>query len=97
MQVSIEAMIDICNHIISRKNFRIPDNSADAFRVLNEESLIPDEKLPTYIAMARFRNRVVYLYDSIDEKEIYRIIKEHLVDFDYFIKLIVREFLSSDK
>lgn len=89
LQISIEAMLDICNHIISRLQLRVPRNNADVFRVLNEEGIIPDDKISIYIAMAKFRNRVVHLYEEIDEREIYRILQENLVDFEDFLKVIL--------
>jgi len=40
LQTSIEAMIDICNHIISRKCLGMPKTKADAFIILCQNSLI---------------------------------------------------------
>ncbi|MEW6068694.1 MAG: HepT-like ribonuclease domain-containing protein [Nitrospirota bacterium] len=34
--VTIEGIIDLCNHIISKNAFRTPDDYADTFRVMNE-------------------------------------------------------------
>jgi len=88
LQVSIEALIDISNHIISRENLGVPDTNADSFKILAENGIISKDKLTTFTAMARFRNKVVHLYDEIDNAEIYRIIVENLDDFDYFINQI---------
>ncbi len=88
LQASIEALIDISNHIISRENLGVPESNADSFRILAENGIISKNKLDVFTAMARFRNKVVHLYDEIDNAEIYRIIVEQLDDFDYFIKQI---------
>ncbi len=88
LQVSIEALIDISNHIISRENLGVPDTNADSFKILAENGIISKDKLTTFTAMARFRNKVVHLYDEIDNAEIYRIIVENLDDFDYIINQI---------
>ncbi len=37
LQVTIEAMHDIANHIISRERLGIPDSYSDAFRILREK------------------------------------------------------------
>lgn len=34
LQTAIEAMLDICNHIIARKTFPVPKTNAEAFRLL---------------------------------------------------------------
>ena len=43
--------------------------------------------------MAKFRNMVVHLYERIDEEEIYNIVQNHLDDFEYFIKQVVKIYL----
>ena len=93
LQVSIEALIDIGNHLISRKQYRVPNSNADTFCILHEEGIIPEERLSSYIAMAKFRNMVVHLYEDIDEKEIFKILQDNLGDFEFFIKLITAKFL----
>ena len=97
LQVSIEALIDIGNHIISRENFKFPDTNADTFKILKEENIISKNKLKAFIAMAKFRNMVVHLYDKIDEKEIYDILQNHLDDFEYFIQRIVEIYLTDEE
>lgn len=92
LQASIEALIDISNHIISRENLGVPETNAESFKILAQNSIISEDKLTIFTAMARFRNKVVHLYDEIDNAEIYRIITEHLEDFDYFIKQIFNRY-----
>jgi len=93
LQISIEALIDIGNHIISRENYGIPKTNADTFRILAKENIISRERLKSYIAMTKFRNMVVHLYEEIDENEIYDIIQNNLDDFEYFIKDIFNKYL----
>jgi len=93
LQVSVEAMLDITNHIIARERYRSPKTYAEAFLVLVEQDILPKEKKANFIQMARFRNRVVHLYHELDDKEIYRILQENLNDFRVFIGAIVSKFL----
>lgn len=86
---AIEAMIDIANHIISRENFEIPTSSADSFKTLVKNGILPQEHLNTFIAMVKFRNKAVHLYYEIKDEEVYRILQENLNDFDLFIKTIL--------
>jgi len=89
LQVTIEAMLDICHHIIARKRYRTPDNYADAFVILIEEGILPESKKNTFISMAKFRNRVVHLYHEVGDFELYNILKEDLGDFRDFIKAVM--------
>ena len=93
LQVIIEALIDIGNHIISRKKLPIPDSNADTFRILSQNGIIPVEKLSRYEAMAKLRNMVVHLYQDINEEEIFHIIKNDLSDIEYFIEIIAKKYL----
>ncbi|HHV17555.1 MAG TPA: DUF86 domain-containing protein [Thermoanaerobacterales bacterium] len=85
LQIAIEAMIDIGNHIISRKELGTPKTYRDTFEVLHKGKVIPKEDATTYKLMARFRNRIVHFYDDVDDKEVYNILQNNLGDFNSFI------------
>lgn len=89
LQTSIEAMLDIAHHIIARKRFRVPRSYAEAFTVLVEHGILPAENENTYRQIAKFRNRVVHLYHEVDDKEVFRILKECIGDIRLFIKAIL--------
>lgn len=86
LQTAIEAMLDICNHIIARKAYKVPRNNAEAFRLLCHKGILSPDMEDAYTAMARFRNRVVHLYDQVDNQEIYRIIREDLGNIIRFME-----------
>ncbi len=50
---------------------------------------LPEEEL--FSQMVKFRNRVVHLYQAVDDKEIYKILQDHLDDFSLFIKAVTRD------
>ncbi len=85
LQTSIEAMIDICNHIISRKCLGMPKNKADSFVILCQNKILSPDMQDTYTAMARFRNRVVHLYDEVDTGDVYQYLHDGISDFECFI------------
>ncbi|KJS15177.1 MAG: hypothetical protein VR69_14915 [Peptococcaceae bacterium BRH_c4b] len=95
LQTCIEAMLDIANHIIARERYRAPDNYVDAFRVLGEQGILPAKDLPAFYQIARFRNRVVHLYQEVDNKEVYKILQTGLDDFSIFIQAIMTKFFSN--
>jgi uncharacterized protein YutE (UPF0331/DUF86 family) len=90
LQTSIEAMIDICNHIISRKSLGLPKTKADSFIILCQNNILSPDMQDTYTAMARFRNRVVHLYDEVDTGDVYQYLNEGIADFKSFIDDINR-------
>ncbi len=91
--VSIEAAIDICNHLISKNGYRVPDDYSDSFRILAEESLLSQDFVEErLVKMARFRNRLVHQYWKIDIETLYEILQNNLVDLEQFIKEIKKHF-----
>ncbi len=86
LQTSIEAMIDICNHIISRKRLRVPATNVESFEVVSEAGLLPADVLPVYRSMARFRDRIVHMYDEVDDGQIYEILRTRLDDIRAFVQ-----------
>ena len=93
LQVSIEGMLDIGNHIIARERMRVPATSADVFSVLVENGFLLAENETDFRNMAKFRNRVVHLYHDVNDREIYRLLPEGLRDINVFLAAIVNKVL----
>jgi len=87
--VLIEAMIDICNHIISRQGFEIPASSADSIKILVKHNILTTKHQGTFIAMVRFRNRIVHLYHDVNNEDVYDILHKNLDDVDSFLVDII--------
>jgi uncharacterized protein YutE (UPF0331/DUF86 family) len=86
--VAIESSIDMCNHIISRNGYRVPEDYGDTYKVMGEKGAFDAEFSEQLVKMAKFRNRLVHLYWEVDDARIYKILEENLGDFIKFIKLI---------
>ncbi len=93
--VAIESSIDMCNHIISRNGYRVPEDYGDTFKVMSEEGAFDTEFSEELVKMAKFRNRLVHLYLEIDDTMIYKILEGSLGELNKFIKLIAK-FLEWD-
>lgn len=89
LQVSIEAMLDIANHIIARLRLKTPVTSRDSFLTLQEESILDKKSTNKYILMTKFRNRIVHLYYDVAIEDVYEILKNDLDDFRKYIQQIV--------
>ncbi|MCG8344715.1 MAG: DUF86 domain-containing protein [Chlorobiales bacterium] len=88
IELCIEAMIDVCRHLVSSLNLQEPESYADCFRVLTGGSVIPEAGQKTFAEMARFRNRLIHLYDDVDDAITFDIFSNRLTDFEDFVNVI---------
>ncbi len=93
LQISIEGMIDMGNHILSRKSLGNPKDYVDIFSILKNNRIITDDDFGKFSKMVKFRNRIVHIYWDIDLNEVYSIIENNLDDFLLFINRI-KKFLE---
>jgi len=89
LQIYIQCCLDMAHHIIADEGYRTPQDSYDAFVVLNEEDVLPDSFMPVLRQMVSFRNRVVHLYWEVDDSTVYDILQQNLKDFDAFVSHIL--------
>jgi uncharacterized protein YutE (UPF0331/DUF86 family) len=97
LQVGIEAVLDIANHIIAREGIAVPGTYRQAIEVLLRQGILPSSHGESFLRMVSFRNRIVHLYDSVDPEEVAGVLEQHLEDFDVFVSAIHRRYLSSDQ
>lgn len=90
LQESIEACLDIGNHIIAEKGFRRAEDYKDIYKVLEEERVIDPVLSEKLQEMAQFRNLLVHRYGRIDTKRVYIIMSEDLKDIKEFVKKILK-------
>ena len=84
--VAIEAAIDLCNHIITKNNYRPPEDYADTFRVMGEAKIFDGDFVKDLVGMAKFRNRLVHIYWEVDDELLYKILKTDLGDIERFLE-----------
>ena len=75
----------MCNHIISRNGYRVPEDYGDTFRVMGEVGALDTDFSDDLRNMAKFRNRLVHLYWEVDDLQLYEILQNRLVDFKKFL------------
>ena len=92
LQVCIEALIDVSNHVVARERWGIPSTSAEAVRIIIQHGVLAKEKELSLVKMVKFRNRIVHLYQEVDDSEIYRILQENLDDIKGFIQAVINKF-----
>ncbi len=85
IQRAVEATIDIAMYIVSDRKLGIPQNSRDAFEVLNSNEIIDDNTLEKIKKMIGFRNIAVHNYQQLNLDILQKVIENHLEDFEEFI------------
>jgi uncharacterized protein YutE (UPF0331/DUF86 family) len=88
--VAIESCIDMCNHVIARNGYRVPEDYADTFKVMAEVGAFDTNFSDDLKNMAKFRNRLVHLYWQVDDQQVFEIIRNRLDDFKKFLDFISR-------
>ncbi len=89
LQTSIEAILDIGNHIIARQRLGIPENSLQTLEILVQANILKPDNLETYRQMVKFRNLLVHLYHVVDSEKLYQIMQQNINDFNLFIRQIL--------
>jgi uncharacterized protein YutE (UPF0331/DUF86 family) len=90
----IEVCVDIANHIISDRGYRIPQGYADTFKVLYDQNILPKELFTAMEKMAKFRNIIVHQYEHVDEAIVVNVLKMHLPDFLAYRDAIINTLLD---
>ena len=90
LQLAIQAVLDISNHIVADMNLSLPADNRELFDLLAKHKALPAPLSKRLTAMAGFRNILVHEYLEIDRHRVYRALKDHVGDFDKFIKAVSR-------
>ena len=91
--VAIEAIIDICNRIISKRKLGFPQDYSDVIKLMSQEGVLEGDLVGRLIEMVKFRNMLVHLYWKIENERLYQYLKENLGDFEAF-KEAIRKYLK---
>lgn len=80
LQRMSELTIDIANHLIKTRKLGLPQDSADAFVLLQRAGLISADLLEKMKGMVGFRNVLVHEYKKPDLSIMVDVIEKHLFD-----------------
>jgi uncharacterized protein YutE (UPF0331/DUF86 family) len=87
LHLSIEALLDIGNHIIADENLGKVNSYSDIPKILSQNSYIDKELKEVFIKIIGFRNILVHDYLDIDLEIVYNVITNSLID----LKIILKE------
>ena len=89
LQIMVESMIDLGQHIIASEGFREPDTYRDVFKILCEKGVLSQEKMQVYEKIAAFRNVLVHHYERIDDSIVYAVFSQNLSDIEDFLTQVL--------
>lgn len=88
--VLFETCHNIAKHLISRNDWRAPTSKAEAFEVLGERGVLPEDLVEKFQDASRFRNLAIYQTAMVKDEVIYQILQENLGDFERFLAFVAR-------
>jgi len=91
--VAIEAIIDICNRIISKRKLGFPQDYSDVIKLMSQEGVLQGDLVGRLLEMVKFRNMLVHIYWKIENDKLYQYLRENLGDFEAF-KEAIRKYLK---
>lgn len=92
LHLSIEAILDMGNHVIADLGLGIVNWYSDIPAILEKNGYIDSDMGKELLQMIGFRNTLVHDYLEIDRRIVYDILQNHLKDIEEF-KLVFAQFL----
>lgn len=89
LQTSIQALIDVGSFLVARLGLPTPRKSQEVFERLEEAGRLPAGTARRLIPIIGFRNRVVHLYDRVDDRLVYEILGERRRDLAEILDLLL--------
>lgn len=87
LQRICELTIDVASHLIKAKKLGLPQDSTDAFFLLERAGLISEAMLATMKGMVGFRNVLVHEYKNLDLDIMVDVVEHHLTEPLEFARL----------
>jgi uncharacterized protein YutE (UPF0331/DUF86 family) len=78
-------------HLVRRNKLGLPQESREAFDLLESSGALPPEMAARMRAMMGFRNVVVHSYQKLDIEIVRSILRERLGDFEAYTSHLLRE------
>lgn len=86
--VAIQAVIDICHHIVAKLSGKVPDEYGECFLIMKDMGLITPEYAVRLKSMAGFRNILIHLYYEVDDNRVCKYLKDDLWVIENFLDVV---------
>lgn len=85
---TLEALLDIARHVLAKGFARGPSEYAEVARQLGETGVLTPVQAERLVRMARYRNRLVHVYDQVTAPELYELLARRRGDIDATVDAI---------
>ena len=89
LQVAIQVLIDVGSHVVAELGLGAPESSRDLLERLERAGHLPAGGTNRFGKIFGFRNRIVHLYDRVDDTFVYEIMTQHLGDLEELARLYI--------
>lgn len=90
LQLSIQCVLDISNHVVADMKLAVPSEYRQVFDILAEQRILSKRLAGRLASMAGLRNILVHDYMEIDRRQVHRILRNHLGDFEKFVRAMAK-------
>lgn len=90
LHLTIEACMELADHIVADRRLRVPDTGGATFEILAEAGVVPPDLGKTLARMVGFRNILVHDYTRLDPAIVLRALHTDLVDIERFRDAVLR-------
>lgn len=90
IEIAVEAIIDLANHLIGQKSWPRPANAPLAIEILIQQKALSPRLGRSLISWIKTRNVIVHLYAKIDNTRVYRTLRLHLPSIRQGISILSR-------
>ncbi len=84
LQLAIQVVLDICNHIVADDRLGAVEEYRDAIRLLGQSGYLQPDLVQRLAPMAGLRNILVHDYLDVDRVRIHALLQDCLEDFEQF-------------
>ena len=90
IQVTIQALLDVGEHIVAESGWQAPQSYRDLARILAQHGVIGIKEAEILAQLAWLRNILVHIYAEIDEEKIYNFAKTLVKDAETLAKKMLQ-------
>jgi uncharacterized protein YutE (UPF0331/DUF86 family) len=90
LHLTIEACMDVADHIVADRRLRVPETGAATFEILAEAGVVAADLGASLARMVGFRNILVHDYARLDAAIVLRVLRTDLADVERFRDAILR-------
>lgn len=89
LQLTIEAFIDVGNHLVAVNTWGKPSNYREIFQILTEQGILTEDLGKKSQDIIGFRNILVHHYFRLDRELVYKILQDDLDDLASLARHII--------